>query len=293
MSATASRAANALVRQELRRYATSPIFLIGAALLLVQVLLSTFAEEDDGASSTITVIAPATLLGLMGIIAMANLTRRSDRSAQAAGTTAIGEFVRTRALIAAVAVPVTAALVWYAWAVAFFRASPPADWAVPSGPVSTGYVLSVMFALSVLAAAGGPLLGLVIARWVRFRGATALFTVAMVIVTILMQGNFTVTWRWHVIWPWTYWYGPLGWHDGSAAEHIIALPGNPYAWIGYLLGLCAIGALAALYHDPEAPRGRLRVVMVVVGLAVIALLAVTMLTGLAEPYRNPLPSPIR
>lgn len=280
-----------LARREIRHYATAPLFWVGLVLLVAQVVLSS-VEENDGTSSTLTMIVPAATLGLLGLITMANLTRRSDRSAAAAGTTAIGESERTLALATAIVVPIGVALIWYAWAVAHFVAVPPADSVFPTGPVSTGHVLAVMFALSVMAAAGGPLLGLVIARWLRFRGATALATVLVVIVSILLQGNFESTWRWHVVWPWTYWYGPLGWSTtGIGDTHWVALPGSPFVWIGYLAALCVLGMLLALYHDPEGPRARLRTALLATGVAAVVLLVLTMTTGLAEPYVNPLPGP--
>lgn len=293
MTATASATTpfSVLARREIRHYATAPLFWVGVVLLVAQVVLSSF-EENDGTSSTLTMVVPAATLGLLGLITMANLTRRSDRSAAAAGTTAIGESERTLALAAAIVVPVGVALLWYVWAVVYFVAVPPADFAFPAGPVSTGHVLAVMFALSVMAAAGGPLLGLVIARWLRFRGATALATVLVVIVSILLQGNFESTWRWHVVWPWTYWYGPLGWSTtGSGSTNWVALPGSPFVWIGYLAALCVLGLLMALYHDPEGPRTRLRTAILATGAVAVVLLVLTMTNGLAEPWANPVPGP--
>lgn len=280
-----------LARREIRHYATAPLFWVGVVLLVAQVVLSS-VEENDGTSSTLTMIVPAATLGLLGLITMANLTHRSDRSAAAAGTTAIGESERTLALAAAIVVPVGVALLWYTWAVVYFVAEPPADFVFPAGPVSTAYVLAVMFALSVMTAAGGPILGLVIARWLRFRGSTALATVLVVIVSILLQGNFESTWRWHVVWPWTYWYGPLGWETtGTGSTSWVALPGSPIAWIGYLAALCVLGLLLALYHDPEGPRARLRTALLATGAVAAVLLVLTMTTGLADPWTHPLPGP--
>ena len=49
------------------------------------------------------------------------------------------------------------------------------------------------------------------------------------------------------MWPWTYWYGPLGWSTAGGDEtHWVATPGSPQLWIVYLLALCALGALTHL-----------------------------------------------
>ncbi|MGN0065198.1 MAG: hypothetical protein ACI379_13250, partial [Nocardioides sp.] len=224
--AGASRQAlGALAAREIRHYARHPLFLVGVAGTAAIMTYSILGPRD-GTSSTMSMIVPAALLGLLGMITMSSLTRRSDLAAAAAGAPAAGEGVRTRALLAALVVPLTAATVWFLVALGQFYAQPPGAGAVPFGPLSDAHVLTVMFALSVVPALGGPLLGLLVARWLPRRGATPVAVVLLVIVTILLQGNFEQTWRWHVVWPWTYWYGPLGWSSTDTTEGFwVALPG--------------------------------------------------------------------
>jgi hypothetical protein len=281
-----------LAGQEVRNYLRSKLFWAGS-ILLTGVTVMTFVgsarSRPDGASSAMDMIAPAALLGVFGIIVMSGLARRSDRAAEAAGTVAVPERTRTVALATAVVVPVTAALLWFAAAVVTYLVHPPATATVPFGPISNGYVFVVMFALGVVPAASGPILGLVIARWVPRRGVTALAAVVVVLVTILLQGNFMSTWHWRVVWPWTGWYGPFGWNTGSG--HWLGLPGSPQMWLVYLLAVCALGVLAAVYHDPEADRATLR--KVIAGVLVVAVVAVvlTMTLGVHEALYNPISGP--
>ncbi len=275
-----------LARREIQGYLRSPLFLVGVALTTLLTVAG--YRSDDGTSSTMSMIVPAALFGVLGLIVMAGLTRRSDRVAEAAGAVAVGERDRTMALVAAVVVPVTAALAWYVAVVVQYLVQPPSPGAVPFGPIGDAHVLAVMFALGVVPAAGGPVLGLLIARWFPRRGATALAVVVLVLVTIVLQGNFEWSHRWHVVWPWTYWYGPLGWGSGGTdGRNWLALPGSPFAWIGYLLALVVLGVLVAVYHDAEHDRRRLsRAIVVVLALAALALV-LTFVLGLSQTAVNP------
>lgn len=281
-------AVSPLARREVRHYALHPLFWVGTILLAAQVLLST-VNGEGGMSSTLTMIAPAALLGLLGLIIMTSLAKRSDRAAAATGAPVVPERVRTRALATAILVPGTVALVWFAWAVVYFFTDPPDSFAFPHGPVSTAYVLAVIFALGVVPAAGGPLLGLLLSRWLPQRGMAALALVLVVVVSILMQGNFESTWSWKAFWPWTYWYGPLGWSSGTGTW--VATPGSPVAWIGYLAALCALGLQLAIVHDPESDRARLKRGIAITLVVAAVALALTLTLGLPDAYVNPNPGP--
>ncbi|GAA2382874.1 hypothetical protein [Dactylosporangium salmoneum] len=292
MTTTARPAASmlgVLARQEIRHYLGAKLFWLGAALL-VAVCVADFLNPDatngadDYSSSAMGMIAPSALLGVLGLIVMAGLARRSDRAAAAAGSVAVPERTRTLALATAAVVPLGVALLWYAAALAQYHIHPPAPSTVPFGPMTDGHVFAVMFALGVVPAVSGPILGLLLARWLPGRGVTPLAVVLVVLVTILMQGNFQATWHWRVVWPWTYWYGPVGWNTGTGQW--MALPGSPEAWIAYLLAVCALGVLGTLYHDPESNRTRLRLAIgATVTVAVLALV-LTMTLGLPEAVAN-------
>ncbi len=279
-----------LARQEIRNYLRSKLFWAGTALLAAVSVISfvTAAQAgagDDNPSSAMDMIAPAALLGVFGLIVMAGLAKRSDRAAEAAGSVAVPERTRTIALAAAVVVPLAVALVWFAVALITYRADPPAPSTVPFAPIGDGFVLTAMFALGVVPAVSGPILGLLIARWLPRRGVTPLAVVLVVLVTIVMQGNFRSTWHWRVLWPWTQWYGPVGWNSGD--NHWAALPGSPPVWLLYLLAVCALGILAAIYHDRESDRITLRKLIAGVGAVALAALVLTMTLGLDQVAYNP------
>jgi hypothetical protein len=292
-TATATPVLGVLARQEIRNYLRSKLFWVGVVLLAAMTVVSFVSSAKPWAnglqpSSTMDDLTPAAVLGVFGIIIMAGLVKRSDRAAAAAGSVAVPERTRTLALAAAVVVPVTAALVWYAASVVIYYVHPPLL-TVPFPPIGDGFVLTAMFAKGVVSAASGPLLGLLVARWLPRRGVIALTAVLVVLVTILLQGNFESTWHWRVVWPWTHWYGPLGFDTGE--DHWAVLPGSPQMWLVYLLAVCALGVLAAVYHDPESDRARLRTV--IAGVLVVAVVAVvlTMTLGVHEAVYNPLTRP--
>jgi hypothetical protein len=283
-----------LAGQEIRNYLRAKLFWAGVVLLTAVTAIGFVdaARSDTGgdqASTAMDMIAPAALLGVFGLIVLAGLTKRSDRAAAAAGSVAVPERTRTVALAAAVVVPLTAGLLWFAAALVAYQLNPPSPATVPFGPIGDGYVFVVMFALGVVPAAGGPLLGLLIARWLPRRGVTALAVVLVVLVTIVMQGNFEATWHWRMVWPWTYWYGPVGWHTGNG--HWAALPGSPQLWLVYLVGVCALGVLVAIYHDPESDRGRLRTLIAGVLVVAVVALVLSMTLGLDEAVYNPITGP--
>lgn len=272
-----------LARKEIVRYLRHPVFLAGLALTTLVSLV-----VDETSSTVLDGLAPAAGLGLFGLIVMASLTKSSDRAAEAAGTVAIDQRTRTLALASAVVVPFAFALLWFVRSVLIYNSSPPDANTVPFGPVSDAYVYMVMFDQGVLAAVGGPLLGLVIARWIPRRGATPVAVVVMVLVTIMLQGIFESTRSFREIWPWTHFYGPMG-VEGDADRWVV-LTGSPYWYAAYLVALCVIGLLVALYRDHESPRGNLRNVIVVVAVAATVLCVLAMTGGFDSTLVNPLPS---
>ena len=240
----------------------------------------------DNASSALDMVAPAALLGVFGLIVMAGLTKRSDRAAAAAGSVAVPERTRTVALATAVVVPLAAALLWFVAVLIAYRVNPPSPSTVPFGPVSDGYVFVVMFALGVVPARRRPdprppdrPLGAPPGRRSSRSGPARAGDDPD-------AGQLPAsTWHWRVVWPWTYWYGPVGWDTGTG--HWAVLPGSPQLWVVYLLAVCALGVLAAIYHDPESDSVRLR--MLIAGVVVVAAVALTltMTLGVGETVYNP------
>ena len=274
-----------LARQEIRNYLNAKLFWFGAALTLVADVVMVLDLQSDPASSAFYMIAPAALLGVLGLVVMVGLTRRSDRAAEAAGAVAVPERTRTLALACATVVPFAVALLSFVAAVVAWNLYPPAGYVVPPG-VSDAFVYAQMFGDGVLCAVGGPLLGLLLARYLPRRGVAAVASVLLVIVTILLQGGLFGGQPYRVFWVWTYFLT-----QGSAGapdrRHFATVPGNPYLWVLYLMALCVLGVVVAVLHDPESERGRLR--NVAAGLVVVAVLlgALTMTVGFTDSIVHP------
>lgn len=273
-----------LARQEIRNYLRHKLFWVGSALVLVLDVVMLFDLDDDPGSSGAYMIAPAALLGVLGLVVMFGLTRRSDRAAEAAGVVAVSERTRTLALAAATLVPFSVALGSFAVAVLTWYAHPPADYVVPPG-ISNAFVHAQQFGDGVLCAVGGPILGLVLARYVPRRGAAPVASVLVVIATILLQGSLVGGDQpYRVFWVWTYFLTQRSvddvWHMGT-------LPGNPFIWVGYLLVLCALGVVIAVRHDPESDRVRLT--QAALGLTALAVVlgVLTMTVGYTDGVISP------
>ena len=165
----------------MRRYLLHPLFLLAIALNIVVCGVLGISEEERS-SSTGFAIVPAATFGVLGIVIMASLTRRSEKLRIAAGVVPVTERARSLALIAACAVPFAAGLVWWAWAVWAFNDSPPPPDGFPFGPVAGDdvWVAAVLFGEGPMASLGGPLLGILVARWFGTRAAPILTAVGVI-----------------------------------------------------------------------------------------------------------------
>lgn len=280
-----------LAKQEIRNYLKHKLFWFSAVLTAVMIVLSLLGRTaTEGESSTAYMIAPAALIGLLGLVTMFGLTRRSDRAAQAAGAVSVPERTRTLALATAAVVPLSLGLAQYVVAVVEYYAYPPTEWIVPP-QVSDAFLLTAMFGTGVMSTVGGPLLGLVLARYLPLRGVSAIAAVVIVVVTILLQGNFEGGQPYRVFWVWTYFVGQVsqGWSaDPSFEWHTATAPGNPYLWVTYLAVLCVLGVVTALLHDPESDRANLKRLALGLLAAAVVLGVLTMMVGYSEPVFHPL-----
>ena len=277
-----------LAHQEIRNYLKSKLFWVGATLTAVISGLG-LAGGDPRWSTTGDGIAPAALIGLLGITIMAGLTRNSDRAAAAAGAVSVDQRTRTLALAAAVVVPATVGLAWFVLALVGYNLNPPDADAAAFGPATETFIYAGMFIEGVVACVGGPLLGLVIGRWLPRRGVAPVLSVVVVLVTMVMQPLFTWAEQWRQVWVWVHYYAPEGVEgDGDRA---VALTGSPYLHIGYLALLCALGVLVAMYRDTEADRTRLRTLIFGVAGVAAVVCVLAMFGGLDERLPNPIPSP--
>lgn len=276
-----------LARHEIRNYLTNKVFWFSAVLWVVLCVIS-LSGSDGVASTTGDGILSAMALGVLGMITMAGLTRNSDRSAAAAGAVAVPQRVRTLALAAAVVVPGVLALVWFVCAVIGYQLHPPGPSMAPFGEHSQMDMYASMFAEGVTPAIGGPILGVVIARWLPRPGVAPLLAVVVVLMTVILQPLFSWADRVRLAWVWIHFYAPAG-IEGDP-DRFVALPGSPYFYIAYQLALCVLGVLVAVYRDPEADHARLRrAIFATLGVAALLVVAAN-LGGPAEREPSPVPS---
>lgn len=289
MTALLTRApAAASLRQlavlETRRYARHPLFLLGVALTA----LTPVGGPEPSTSVYLFVIGPAAGLGVLGLVVAASLTRSAATLARGAGAAAVPERTQTAALALACLLPFAVGVLWWAWAVWQAVESPPAANGYPFGPVGWDWKVALLFGQSALAALGGPLLGIVVGRWLPTRGTAPLVAVLLVTACIVMQGLFEPLRRIRVVMPFTYWGGPVG-IDGDDMRTMV-FTGSPPWWVAYLACLCGLAVVAAVWHDPGARTPRLRAVAAALVLAAVATCLLAMVGGLPETLVNPLPS---
>jgi hypothetical protein len=273
-----------LARQEIRNYLRHKLFWLGTALVLLLDLVMLLHLDDDPGSSGSYMIAPAALLGVLGLVVMYGLTRRSDRAAEAAGVVAVPERTRTLALAAATVVPFSVALVSFVVAVVAWYLHPPAGYVVPPG-IPDAFVHAEQFGDGVVCAVGGPILGLVLARYLPRRGTAPAASVLLVIATILLQGSLVGGEQpYRVFWVWTYF---LTQRSVDGDWHLGTLPGNPFIWVLYLLALCALGVVVAVRHDLESDRTALTKVALGLTALAVVLGVLTMTVGYTDGVISP------
>ncbi len=270
-----------LARIEAGRYLGRPAFLVGLVLTYAALL-----PYLDGAEPTdeLSMIAPAALIGMVGISVSAHRVWASDRCAEAAGPTPVGQAARTVGHLIACLVPFVAGLGFVLITLVRARSVPT----VPDGyaaMMSDAWVAAVWLALGAVSCLGGPILGVVVARRSDRAAAPIVTTVGLVVAVIVFQGLFEPLRRVRVVLPWTYWGGPFG-IDGDPQRSLV-LSGAPGWWLVYLVVLCVIGAVVAVRSDPDArsPRGR----VALLGLVVVAVVsaALAMWTGTPETLVSP------
>ncbi len=277
---------------EARRLARHPVFLVGVALAFV--VLGLMYALDDGPTFPdllSTPVIPAFFIGLTSLVATARLTRSTEAAVEAVATAPGTEARRTAALALACLVPFAAGAAWTALMIvlASIRGVAPQEWWFATMP--DWQVWSILVALGPVACLGGGLLGVLTGRWVRFPGAAAVVVVALVALDLVAQMPFAYESTSQVrLWvPWAMF------HSGTEVDGTQTLmEGNPLAYLGYALCLCAAAALVAIWHDRTARTRQLRTLVVGVVVVGLACLALAMTTGNDHNQTSdPIPSRVK
>lgn len=260
---------------EARRLARHPVFLIGVVLAFAVLILMAVSDDPVFVDVLSTPVIPAFFIGLTSLVATARLTRSTEAAVEAVATAPGTEARRTTALALACLVPFAAGAAWIAalLVVTSTKGVAPQEWWF--GTMPDWQVWSILIALGPVACLGGALLGVLTGRWVRFPGAAAVVVVAVVAIDIMGQMPLMYE-RTSELRLWVPW---AMFHSGSESDGTQALlAGNPAAYLGYLLCLCAAAALVAIWHDKTARTSQLRILIsgvTVIGLACLALAVTT------------------
>jgi hypothetical protein len=258
-TAEAWPAVRALARVEAKRFARHPLFLLGIGIILVFMVAAVWQQEVDANPMTGTLFI-AFFIGVFGFIVAHRLTTSLLRTRDLASTTPVNRQQRTLALCLACLVPAAAGVV-----VAIFMLVTAAIWEPVGDPVSAHVawfrddpavdVLATLIAMGPVAALGGPLLGVAVARWAPFRGSALIGVVTLVFLTALPSEE-PVPWR--VLSAWPVLVDEYVKDGGGPIVRSSFVPGVEPIWVLlYLLCLCGLAVVAALLRDPGHRRALL------------------------------------
>jgi MFS family permease len=262
---------------EARRMARHPVFVLGVALgFVVLGLYVALVGDETGIPVVLTLpLLGAFYIGLASVIATALLTRSTEVAVETIATAPGTEARRTLALAAAGIPPLVAGLVFSVALVVLAKVIgvAPQEWWF--GTLPDWQVWSIVLMCPV-ASFDGALLGVLAGRWLRFRGASAVVVVALIVVSLLGQVPLLETGRseWRLWVPWALF------HTGDNPDGTQTLiAGNPAAYLGYLLALGALAVLGAMWHDHAARTPRFRILVAAVAAAAVVLFFLAATTG--------------
>ena len=262
---------------EARRMTRHPVFLLGVVLgFVVLGLYVVLVDDETGIPVVLTIpLLGVFYIGLTSVIAAALLTRSTEVAVEAVATAPGTEARRTLALAAAGIPPLVAGLVFSVALVVLAKVIgvAPQEWWFGTLPDWQVWSIVLMCPVGCL---DGALLGVLAGRWLRFRGASAIVVVALIVVTLLGQAPLLETGgsEWRLWVPWALW------HTGDNPDGTQTLiAGNPAAYLGYLLALGALAVLGAMWHDRTARTPRFRALVAAVAVAAAAFFVLAVTTG--------------
>jgi hypothetical protein len=247
----------ALARADARRYARHPLFLVPCAVMVVAAAGNVVTHNVGGPNPLLPTMSIAFLLGVLGFVVAHRLTTSLRRTRELASTVPVEQQRRTLALCLACLVPATAGLVAAGYVIVQNVVWPPES--DPPGAAVTWFgdypatdILAALIAMGPVAALGGPLLGVAVARWAPFRGSALLGVVVLVVATALPAsddrgGHERLASAWPVL---------MDEHvvDGKVVSTTMVSDISPVWALGWVLCLCGLAVVAALLRDPDHRR---------------------------------------
>jgi hypothetical protein len=260
-----------LTRIEATRYARHPLFLVGLVLALAGSGTYGPVELDHQ-------VVPAFFLGVLGIVVGNRLVSGSDRSAPVIDAAPVSETLRTAALCLACLVPGAAGVVVVLFHRVLVQFDPPAAYEYAGYDAFDRFLITL--AIPVVACVGGPLLGVVVGRWLRFRGAAVLAVVTVWLwsstcayISQQIDGNGLASRVLHLLTPYTAFLETNS--EGGAPTVVTSFTGSPLWFLVWTVALCGLAATAALLHGAEGDVRR-TVLMWFAGSAAVAVVALVL-----------------
>jgi hypothetical protein len=262
-----------LARIEAKRYAKHPLFLVGFALAII-----TSAGKRGPIELDYQVI-PAFFIGVVGIIVAGRLASATRRSEPVIGAAPVSASTRTAALCLACLVPAAAGVFVVTLHRIFVATDPYPNFVYGTHGVFDRYLITMV--VPVIACAGAPLLGIAVARWLRFPGASLLAAVVVLIWSTFSSYNTVQSFAprsmfariLHMASPYSAFGAGNGKGNGPTTT-VTTFTGSASWFAIWTLCLCGLAITAALWRSGGPSRRR--VGQAFVGLAVCALLAVTL-----------------
>ncbi len=245
----------ALARTNSRRYARHPLFLVAVGLLLISTVEGV-RQQEQNASPMNGALLIAFLLGVFGFVVAHRLTTSLRRTDDLVSTAPVGSQQRTVGLLLACLVPALAGIAFAVYMLVTMAVWPPVG--LPADAHVAWFrdepdlaVLATLIALGPVAALGGPLLGVAVARWAPFRGSALVGVVTLVFLAAMPSGAPN---PWRVLSPWPVLYDEHA-NDQEQLTDSSLIAGVVQGWIlVFLLCLCGLAVVAALLRDPPHRR---------------------------------------
>ena len=259
-----------LTRREIARFVRHPVFLLGIVGLTVT---QGHALRTPTPDVNNLIVAPVLFVSVAGLIAAFALTHSMQSAAEAVDLAPVSMQVRTTALCLTSVVPFTVGLVTTALTLAF--AELVGDW--PYATFSVSDRVGIVSSQIAVAALGGPLLGVALARWVRYPW-TGLVLVLGLFAWIQVIEGIAATYRQNLGIVALRMFAPFTFFTTTQYGGNVSWPGSPWAFVGWQLCLCAVAVVVALLRgaSPAVRRRLLQVLGAVLALAAVMFaLAVT------------------